>query len=70
MLLYSLSNINPDLAIAKACFNKQTFRNYAYNYGNDLKGSSLILYLIEKDKFMKNGLFDNKTMTKTVIIFG
>ena len=53
VLFYSLSNINPDLAIANPCSNKQTFRNDAYKNGNNLKGSSLILYLIEKGKFIK-----------------
>jgi len=41
------------LAIVKAYFNKQTLRNQDYKHGNDLKGRSLILYLIEKDKFIK-----------------
>ncbi len=53
-------NINIDCSKSK----NNSFRNYSYKYGNNLKGKGMKLYSVENDKFIKQDFTKIKILKK------
>ncbi len=56
MKTISVISLPSEISIKNPSYKEKSFLNYKYIYGNSLKGNSMKLYLVEKEKLLKQSV--------------